>query len=99
MLKNCSDNLIWLLKVVGKISGKEECRAFLKSTFEKIDIKEMKITDTEIIVSGDYGYEMSTYEAVTLPRGSNEENKFTLYSILIWHKETDGTWKEIRGTW
>ena len=99
IIAHTADDMILMPPNVGKKTGKEEIRNFLQGFFDQFTITEQKITEREVIVSGDWAFERGSYEMVVVPEGGSEGISDQINFIGIWQRQSDGAWREVRAIW
>ncbi len=99
IVAHLTDDVILMAPNVGRQTGKEENRNFLQGFFDHFTMTELKTMEREVIVSGNWAFEISLYEWVIVPEGGDEGISDQVNFIGIWHRQSDGTWKEERAIW
>jgi len=99
IIAHSGDDMILMPPNVGRQTGKEEIRSFLQSFFDHFTMTELKTTEREVIVSGDWAFEIGLYEWVVVPEGGSEGISDQVNFIGIWQRQSDGAWKEVRAIW
>lgn len=94
-----ADDVILMPPNVGKIVGKEGNRNFLQGFFDHFTMTELKTMEREVIVSGDWAFEIGLYEWVIVPEGEGEAISDQVNFIGIWQRQSDGAWREARAIW
>ena len=94
-----ADDMILMPPNVGRKTGKEEIRNFLQGFFDHFTITELKITEREVLVSGDWAFERSSYEWVIVPEGGGDGISDQVNFIGIWQRQSDGAWREVHAIW
>jgi ketosteroid isomerase-like protein len=99
IMANSADDMILMPPNMERKTGKEEIRSFLQGFFDHFTMTELKITEREVIVSGDWAFERSSYEWVIVPEGGGEGISDQVNFIGIWQRQSDGAWREVRAIW
>ena len=94
-----ADDMILMPPNVGRKTGKEEIRNFLQGFFDHFTMTELKTTEREVLVSGDWAFEIGSYEWVIVPEGGSEGISDQVNFIGIWQRQSDGAWKEVYAIW
>ncbi|TET46662.1 DUF4440 domain-containing protein [candidate division TA06 bacterium] len=99
IIANSADDMILMPPNVERKTGKEEIRSFLQGFFDHFTMTELKTVEREVIVSGDWAFESSSYEWVIVPEGGGEGISDQVNFIGIWQRQSDGAWREVRAIW
>jgi len=94
-----ADDMILMPPNMERKTGREEIRSFLQGFFDHFTMTELKTTEREVIVSGDWAFERSSYEWVIVPEGGDEGIRDQVNFIGIWQRQSDGAWREVRAIW
>jgi len=94
-----ADDTILMPPNVGRIAGKEGNRNFLNGFFDQFTMTDLKTTEREVLVSGDFAFETTLYDWVIVPKGGSEGISDQVNFIGIWQRQSDGAWREVRAIW
>ena len=94
-----ADDVILMAPNVERITGKAGNHNFLKGFFDHYTMTELEIIEREVLVSGDYAFEITLYEWVIVPKGGSKGISDRVNFIGIWKRQSDGTWKEASLIW
>lgn len=79
--------------------GRHQINSWLRQFFEHFRMTELSMPERELIVSGDWAFEVSLYEWALVSKGGGEAVRDQANWIGIWRRGADGTWLEARGIW
>ena len=99
ILAKSADDMIFMPPHEGKKTGKEEIGSWLRGFFKQFSMTELAMPEREVIVSGDWAFERSSYAWVIVPAGGGEAISDQVNFLGIWHREADGVWREVRAIW
>ena len=94
-----ADDVILMAPNVERITGKEGNRNFLNGFFDQYTMTDLKATEREVLVSGDFAFEIALYDWVIVPKGGSEGISDQVNFIGIWQRQSDGAWREVRAIW
>jgi uncharacterized protein (TIGR02246 family) len=75
--------------------GLAAVRSGLGAMLTQMSVKDVRITTDDVMLGGDLAVESGTYETTLQPRGGAEIKDKGKY-VVVWKRQTDGSWKIIR---
>jgi uncharacterized protein (TIGR02246 family) len=79
--------------------GRQQINSWLRQFFQHFRMTELAMPEREVIVSGDWAFEVSLYEWTLVPKGGGEALRDQVNWVGVWRRRSDGTWIEARGIW
>jgi len=84
---------------VSKIVGRQQINTWIRQFFELFSMTELSVPEREIMITGDWAFEVTQYDWTIIPKGGDEAVRDQVNWIGIWRRLTDGTWVQTRGIW
>lgn len=95
LLSLYADDAVLMPQGLPALAGKEAIRSLYQAVFE-----EFRVTGggrlLEVVVAGDWGYFLSTYELTAKPLAGGEPIEDEGKSVFIVRRQSDGDWKIAR---
>lgn len=82
-----------------KIVGRKQINTWIRQFFEQFNMTELSMPEREVIVTGDWAFEVSRYEWTLVPKGGGEAVRDQVNWVGIWRRRPDGNWVEAKGMW
>jgi uncharacterized protein (TIGR02246 family) len=95
LMRNYADDAVLLFPNAPVISGRAALSKFAADMFSTISMKDIRMTTTDVMVSGELAVETGTYEWTIVPKGGKPMPETGKY-ITVWKKQGDGAWKIVR---
>ena len=74
------------------LRGREELRADFRKGFQAFSI-EQEVSNSELVVRGQWAVEISEVESTLTPRGGGETTHMHSTTVTALGQQTDGSWK------
>ena len=79
--------------------GRQQINTWLRQFFQQFSMTELSMPEREVMISGDWAFEVSRYEWTLVPKGGGEAVRDQANWVGIWRRRGDGTWVEAKGIW
>ena len=95
MMANFSDDAVVMMPNQVAWRGREGLDRGFSGFLSQLSFKEGGATTTDVMVAGDLAVETGTFEW-TLQRKASAEIKDRGKYLIVWKRQTDGSWKIVR---
>lgn len=79
--------------------GKEAALEWSRRLYEGFAVEQFSGTTEELVVDGDWAFARTSFTWTLQPKAGGEAVRDTAKSIVLWHFESDGSWKRARVAW
>jgi len=83
---------------VSKIVGRQQINTWIRQFFEFFSMTELSMPEREVVLTGEWAFEVAQYEWTLVPKGGGEAVHDQVNWIGIW-RLADGTWVQTKGMW
>ncbi|MCY3750193.1 MAG: nuclear transport factor 2 family protein [Gammaproteobacteria bacterium] len=93
-----TDDAVGMHNTLPALEGKQALRRFAETVHGMFNIEQLDVTVDSVITEGDWALTRGDFIARFVPRGEDVENRPGPRQgkyILLWERQTDGTWKVI----
>jgi uncharacterized protein (TIGR02246 family) len=81
------------------VVGREAIRAWSNATSKQFRFQDYQSSDDEVVVAGDWAFRRASAEWVLIPLPSGEPIRESGKFIIIYERQTDGSWRLARDIW
>ena len=82
-----------------KIPGRQQINAWIQQFFNAFTMTELATLEREVVITGDWAFEVAQYEWTLVPKGGGEAIRDQVNWIGIWRNLADDTWVQTMGMW
>ena len=82
-----------------EVRGTDAIRTWIQALVDRFSIQEFNVTPLEVVAAGDWGLRRATVSWRLAPKGGGEALHLSTKFLQIWQRQSDGSWKVLRGIW
>jgi len=94
-----ADDVVLIPPNESVLKGKEAVRNWYDQLSTQLRTSDLKITDREVLIGGQWATEIARFEWTLMPVGGGQAITDRGSYVQVWRRETDGRWLFAREVW